>query len=64
MTLSFTTPHRFSSALSGHPMDDKIISNRIIKSLTFLVLIILLVFSGHGAFSQKVGESKVILFVT
>ncbi len=37
-------------------MNDKIISNRIIKSLTFWILIILFVFSGHGAYSQEDGE--------
>jgi hypothetical protein len=44
-------------------MNDKITSNRIIKSLTFWVLIILFLFSGHVAFPQKDGESKVIFFV-
>ncbi len=44
-------------------MDGKIMRNRIIKSLSFWILIILFVFSGHGAFAQKDGESKVVFIV-
>ena len=44
-------------------MNDKIMRNRIIKSLPFWILIILFVFSGHEVFPQRDGESKVIFYV-
>jgi hypothetical protein len=45
-------------------MNGKIMGNRVIKSLFFEILIILSVFSGHGAFPQEDGESKVIFSAT
>jgi hypothetical protein len=44
-------------------MNNKIMRNRIIKCLSFGILIILFLFSGHGAFPQKDEESKVIFIV-
>jgi len=45
-------------------MNGKMMDNRVIKSLVFLVLTSLVTFSGHGAVSvQRDEESKVIFIV-
>jgi hypothetical protein len=45
-------------------MNGKIMDNRVIKSLVFLVLAFLFISSGQGAFSvQRDEESKVIFIV-